>query len=93
MRYFNLAVLVCGVLKIISWTRRLKIFLENKKLARFTHYLSSTRVYTSYCNDDHSKEGRRQPLCLKIQVVQRFDSLSFEVENQELSGKSGASGA
>jgi len=39
----------------------MKILLENKKLARFTHYLSSTRVYTSYCKDDHLKEGRRQP--------------------------------
>ena len=58
---FNLTLLVCGVLKIISWTRRLKIFLENKKLARFTHYLANTRVYTSYCKDDHLKEGRRQP--------------------------------
>jgi len=38
-----------------------EIFLENKKLARFTHYLANTRVYTSYCNDDHLKEGRRQP--------------------------------
>ena len=58
---FNLSLLLCGVLKIISWTRRLKIFLENKKLARFTHYLANTRVYTSYCKDDHLKEGRRQP--------------------------------
>ena len=88
---FNLSLLLCGVLKIISWTRRLKIFLENKKLARFTHYLANTRVYTSYCKDDHLKEGGN--LMSKNTSRPEIDSLSFEVENQELSGKSGASGA
>ena len=34
---------------------------ENKKLARFTHYLSNIRVYTSYYKDNHLKEVRRQP--------------------------------
>ena len=69
----------------------IKIFLENKKLARFTHYLANTRVYTSYCKDDHLKEGSN--LMAKNTSRPEIDSLSFEVENQELSGKSGASGA
>ena len=70
----------------------IKIFLENKKLARFTHYLANTRAYTSYCNDDHLKEGGGN-LMSKNTSRPEIDSLSFEVENQELSGKSGASGA
>ena len=61
---------------------------ENKKLARFTHYLVNTRVYTSYCKDDHLKEGRRH-LMAKNTSRPEIDSLSFEVENHELSGKSG----
>lgn len=55
---------LCKVVKkklLNHLVNKLKIFLENKKLARFTHYLANTRVYTSYCKDDHLKEGRRQP--------------------------------
>ena len=70
--------------------RTIKIFLENKKLARFTHYLSNTRVYTSYCKDDHLKEGSN--LMAKNTSRPEIDSLSFEVENQELFGKLQASG-
>ena len=67
----------------------IKIFFENKKFARFTHYLANTRVYTSYCKDDHPKEGN---LMAKNTNRSEIDSLSFEAEKQELSGQSEASG-